>query len=407
MKGEFIMWEKDINIHDVKEIRTRTSVFFGVGAIQKIHDIAKNIKSKGIDKVIVMSGKHAYKSTGAWDVVEAALKENSIGYINFDQVTPNPNTHHVNDAAKMAREFGAKAVISIGGGSPTDAGKSVAILLEYPDKNADDIYEFKFTPTKAAPVISINLTHGTGSETNRFAVVTNLEKNFKPAIAYDCIYPTYAIDDPQLMTKLSPKQTRYVSIDAVNHVVEAATSTVASPYSISLAKEVIELVAKYLPKAIANPEDLEARYFLCYAAMMGGVSFDNGLLHYTHALEHPLSAVKPDLSHGFGLAILLPSVIKTIYKDKAATLADILAPIVPDLKGEASEAEKAANGVYAWLKSVDVPEKLTDIGFAETDVDKLTDLVFTTPSLAGLIDIGPSGNSREVVRAIYEDALKA
>lgn len=401
------MWEKDINIHDVKEIRTRTSVFFGVGAIQKIHDIAKDIKSKGMDKVIVMSGKHAYKSTGAWDVVEAALKENGIGYINFDQVTPNPNTHHVDDATKMAREFGAKAVISIGGGSPTDAGKSVAILLEYPDKNADDIYEFKFTPTKAAPVISINLTHGTGSETNRFAVVTNLEKNFKPAIAYDCIYPTYAIDDPQLMTKLSPKQTRYVSIDAVNHVVEAATSTVASPYSISLAKEVIELVAKYLPKAIANPEDLEARYFLCYAAMMGGVSFDNGLLHYTHALEHPLSAVKPDLSHGFGLAILLPSVIKTIYKDRAATLADILAPIVPDLKGDASEAEKAANGVYAWLKSVDVPEKLTDIGFTEADVDKLTDLVFTTPSLAGLIDIGPSGNSREVVRAIYEDSLKA
>ena len=399
------MWEKDINIHEVKEIRTRTSVFFGVGAIQKIHDIAKDIKSKGIDKVIVMSGKHAYKSTGAWDVVEAALKENGIGYINFDQVTPNPNTHHVNDATKMAREFGAKAVISIGGGSPTDAGKSVAILLEYPDKNADDIYEFKFTPTKAAPVISINLTHGTGSETNRFAVVTNLEKNFKPAIAYDCIYPTYAIDDPQLMTKLSPKQTRYVSIDAVNHVVEAATSTVASPYSITLAKQVVELVAKYLPKAIANPEDLEARYFLCYAAMMGGVSFDNGLLHYTHALEHPLSAVKPDLSHGLGLAILLPAVVKTIYKDKAATLADVLAPIVPGLKGDVSEADKAADGVYAWLKSVDVPEKLEDMGFKAEDVDKLTDLVFTTPSLEDLINIGPSGNSREVVRKIYEDSL--
>ena len=399
------MWEKDINIHEVKEIRTRTSVFFGVGAIQKIHDIAKDIKSKGIDKVIVRSGKHAYKSTGAWDVVEAALKENGIGYINFDQVTPNPNTHHVNDATKMAREFGAKAVISIGGGSPTDAGKSVAILLEYPDKNADDIYEFKFTPTKAAPVISINLTHGTGSETNRFAVVTNLEKNFKPAIAYDCIYPTYAIDDPQLMTKLSPKQTRYVSIDAVNHVVEAATSTVASPYSITLAKQVVELVAKYLPKAIANPEDLEARYFLCYAAMMGGVSFDNGLLHYTHALEHPLSAVKPDLSHGLGLAILLPAVVKTIYKDKAATLADVLAPIVPGLKGDVSEADKAADGVYAWLKSVDVPEKLEDMGFKAEDVDKLTDLVFTTPSLEGLINIGPSGNSREVVRKIYEDSL--
>ena len=399
------MWEKDINIHEVKEIRTRTNVYFGVGAIQKINDIAKDIKSKGIDKVIVMSGRNAYKATGAWDVVEKALKENGIGYVNFDQVTPNPTTHHVNDAFKMAEDFGAKAVIAIGGGSPTDAGKSVAILLENPDKTAEDIYDFTFAPVKAAPIISINLTHGTGTETNRFAVVTNLEKNFKPAIAYDCIYPMYAIDDPQLMTKLSPKQTRYVSIDAVNHVVEAATSLVASPYSITLAKQVIELVAKYLPKAIENPDDLEARYFLAYAAMMGGVSFDNGLLHYTHALEHPLSAVKPDLSHGLGLAILLPAVVKTIYKNRSATLADILAPIVPGLSGTPDEASKAAEGVYNWLKSVGVPEKLTDMGFSAADVDKLTDLAFTTPSLDGLINIGPSGNSRELVRKIYEESL--
>lgn len=401
------MWEKDINIHEVKEIRTRTTVYFGVGAIQKIHDIAKDIKSKGIDKVIVMSGRNAYKATGAWEVVESALKNNEIGYVNFDQVTPNPNTHHVNDAVKIAREFGAKAVIAIGGGSPTDAGKSVAILLKYPDKTAEDLFDFTFAPECAVPIISINLTHGTGTETNRFAVVTNLEKNFKPAIAYDCIYPMYAIDDPQLMTKLSPKQTRYVSIDAVNHVVEAATSAVASPYSISLAKNVIELVAKYLPKAISNPDDLEARYFLAYAAMMGGVSFDNGLLHYTHALEHPLSAVKPELAHGLGLAILLPAVVKAIYKDKPATLADILAPIVPDLQGTPDEAQKAADGVYAWLKSVDVPQKLEDEGFSESDVDKLTDLAFTTPSLDGLINIGPSGNSRELVREIYQNSLKA
>ncbi len=399
------MWEKDININEVREIRTRTNVYFGVGAINKIDDILKDVKAKGFDKVIVMSGRNAYKATGAWDVVEKALKDNGIGYVNYDKVTPNPTTVHVNEAAKMAIDFGAKAVIAIGGGSPTDAGKSVAILLEYPEKTAEDIYDFTFAPDKAAPIISINLTHGTGTETNRFAVVTNLEKDFKPAIAYDCIYPMYAIDDPQLMTKLSPKQTRYVSIDAVNHVVEAATSLVASPYSIELAKQVIELVAKYLPKAIANPDDLEARYFLAYAAMMGGVCFDNGLLHYTHALEHPLSAVKPELSHGLGLAILLPAVVKTIYKDRAATLADILAPIVPNLTGNPDEAQKAADGVYEWLKSVDVPEKLTDMGFSSNDVDRLTDLAFTTPSLDALINIGPSGNSREVVRKIYEESL--
>ena len=130
------MWEKDLNINEVREIRTRTSVFFGVGAIKKIEDIARDLKSKGLDKVIVMSGKNAYKATGAWDYVEKALKDNGIGYINYDQVTPNPTTQHVNEATKMALDFGAKAVVAIGGGSPTDAGKSVAILIKYPDKNA-------------------------------------------------------------------------------------------------------------------------------------------------------------------------------------------------------------------------------------------------------------------------------
>ena len=400
------MWEKNININDVKEIRTRTTVYFGVGAIKKIDDILKALKTKNVDKVIVMSGRNAYKATGAWDIVEKALKDNGIGYVNYDQVTPNPTTHHVNDAAKMAREFGAKAVLAIGGGSPTDAGKSVAILLEYPDKDANDIYEFKFAPDKAAPIVSINLTHGTGTETNRFAVVTVPEKNFKPAIAYDCIYPTYAIDDPALMVKLSPKQTIYVSIDAVNHVVEASTSKVASPYSITLAKEVVALVAKYLPKALENAEDLEARYFLAYAAMMGGVSFDNGLLHYTHALEHPLSGVKPELSHGLGLAMLLPAVVKEIYANQSYVLADVLAPIVSGLTGNPDEADKAAKGVENWLKSVGVAEKLEDEGFVEADVEKLVKLTYETPSLAGLLAIGPVGDGKEVVEAIYKNSLK-
>lgn len=399
------MWEKDIDINQVREIRTRTLVYFGCGAIEKIEDIARDLKSKGVDKLIVMSGRNAYKATGAWDYVEKALKNNGIGYVNYDKVTPNPTTQAIDEAAQMAKEFGAKAVITIGGGSPTDAGKSVAILLKYPDKTASDIYEFKFAPTEAAPIVAINLTHGTGSETNRFAVATILEKNYKPAIAYDCIYPTYAIDDPKLMVKLSPKQTRFVSIDVVNHVVEAATSKVASPYSISLAKEVIDLVGEYLPKAIADSEDLEARYFLCYAAMMAGVAFDNGLLHYTHALEHPLSALKPDFSHGLGLAILLPAVIRNIYASKAETLAYILEAIVPNLKPDAADTEKAATGVYEWLKSVDVPNKLTDEGFSEADVKTLTELAFTTPSLDGLLGIAPTEATKEAVETIYRESL--
>jgi alcohol dehydrogenase len=396
-----INWENDLNINEVREIRTRSTVYFGCGAIQKINDIAHIYAERGINKVVVMSGRNAYKSTGAWDVVEKALKENKIEYINYDKVTPNPTTDAIDEATALARNFGAKAVITIGGGSPTDAGKSVAILLKYPNETGSSLYEFKFSPTEAVPIVAINLTHGTGSETNRFAVATILEKNYKPAIAYDCIYPEFAIDDPDLMTGLSPKQTRYVSIDAVNHVIEAATSTVASPYSVTLARQVIELVGKYLPKAIQNPADKEARYYLCYAALMGGVCFDNGLLHYTHALEHPLSAMKPDFSHGLGLAILLPAVIKNIYSAKAETLQSILEPIVKDT----TDAQKTAEGVYEWLKSVDVPNKLKDEGFSETDVEKLTELAFTTPSLDGLLGIAPTKATKEAVSAIYRESL--
>lgn len=395
------MWEKDININQVFEIRTRTTVFFGCGAIEKIDYIAKELKSKNIDKVIVMSGKNAYKSTGAWAYVEKALKENGVAYVNYDGVTPNPTTHSVDEAVKIAKDFGAKAVISIGGGSPIDAGKSVAILLEYPEKTASDLYEFKFTPEKAVPIVAINLTHGTGSETNRFAVVTIPEKEYKPAIAYDCIYPMFAIDDPKLMTKLSLNQTKYVSIDAVNHVVEAATSKVASPYTVTLAREVITLVAKYLPVAIKNPEDLESRYFLAYAALMGGVCFDNGLLHYTHALEHPLSAIKPDLSHGLGLAMLLPAVVKEIYNDKAETLAYILEPVA----GKITNANEAEAKVYEWLKSVGVANKLKDEGFKESDVDKLVNLAKTTPSLDGLLSLAPNEANSERIKAIYKNSL--
>ena len=399
------MWKSDVDIDSVVELRLKPNVYFGFGAINKMEDIAKDMKSKGIDKVLVVSGRRAYKSSGAWDVIEKAFKNHGIEYTNYAEVTPNPTADAVDSAVKQGKEFGAKAVMGIGGGSPIDAAKSAAILLANDGKTARDLYEFKFTPDKALPIIAINLTHGTGTETNRFAVVTIPETQYKPAIAYDCIYPSYSIDDPALMMNLSPEQTIYVSIDAVNHSVEAATTKVASPYSISTAKECIELVAKYLPVINKDPQNKEARYYLLYASILGGVSFDNGLLHFTHALEHPLSGVKPELSHGLGLAMILPAVVKHIYKAKAKTLASLFSSIVPDLKGTPDEAEYAAKKIEQWLQSVGITKKLADEGFSEADVDSLVNLTFETPSLSGLLAIAPVEGTKEVVKAIFTESL--
>ncbi len=399
------MWENKIDINQIVEIRAKTTTFFGVGAINKMADVAKSLNDMGIKKVLVMTGKSSHIKTGAWDVTEKALKDNNIEYLLYSKVTPNPTTHQVDEATDVAKNFGAEAVIAIGGGSPIDAAKSVAILLAYPEKNCTELYELKFAPTKAAPIVTINLTHGTGTEVDRFAVVSIPEKEYKPAIAYDCIYPIYAIDDPALMTKLPPEQTLYVSVDAINHVVEAATSVVANPLSILLAKETIRLVAKYLPIAINDPGNLKARYYLLYASLIAGTSFDNGLLHFTHALEHPLSAVKPELAHGLGLAMLLPAVVKEIYPASGEILAEIFEPILPGLKGDASEADKAFEGLRAWLKGIGIKSQLKDEGFGEDEVEKLVNLAFETPSLDTLLSIAPVKADKEAVRNIYTNSL--
>lgn len=399
------MWENKININKVSEIRAKTTTYFGVGAIHKIADIAGILAKNGTKKVVVVTGKGSHIKTGAWDIVKNALDVNGIGYAGYNKITPNPTVDQVDEAAALARDFGATAVIAIGGGSPIDAAKAVAVIMEYPDKTATDLCEFKFTPEKAAPLVAINLTHGTGTEVDRFAVVSIPEKEYKPALAYDCLYPMYSIDDPALMTKLPEEQTIYVSVDAINHVVEASTTLATNPFAILLAKETVRLIAKYLPLAIKDPEDLTARYYLLYASMIAGISFDNGLLHFTHALEHPLSGVKPELAHGLGLSMLLPAVVKQIYPAAAEVLADVLSPIAAGLNGTADEADTASRKVKAWLNEVGINTNLRDAGFMDTDVEKLTKLAFETPSLDLLLSLAPVKATKEVVSTIYKESF--
>ena len=380
-------------------------MFFGVGAIQKMDGVAEELKRRGINKVLCVTGRNSYKATGAWEHVQAACSKHGLEISLYDKVTPNPTTTSINEAAALGAAKGAQAIIAIGGGSSIDAGKSTAVLLANPGKTAEELYSGTFVPDKAVPIIAINLTHGTGSEGNRFAVATITELNHKPAIALDCLYPLYSIDDPGLMSKLSPKQSCYTSVDAVNHCIEGATTLITNPLAILLAKESIRLVSKYLPLLQKNPDDLRARYFLAYAALIAGACFDNGLLHFTHALEHPLSGVKPELTHGLGLAIIVPAVVEISYPAVSKVMADILSPLVSGLKGEPGEAHQAAQGLEKWLNSVGVNEKLEDEGFTEHDIPRLVDLAEHTPSLGLMLSVAPIPATPEAIASIYRSSL--
>lgn len=401
------MWEDTIDINEVREIRTKTTVYLGVGAINKINNILKELIAKNIKKILVVTDENSYKISGAWDIVKKALSKNDIIYEIYNHVTPNPTVDQIDEAIKLGINLGAQAILAIGGGSPIDTGKSAAILLKYPNNTARELFEGEFIPTSAAPIIVINLTHGTGSEVDRFAVATIPEKKFKPAVTCENIYPLYSIEDPSLMLTLPPDQTVYVSLDSINHVIEAATTTLTSPYSIMMAKETIRLVNKYLPIIIKNPKDLRARYYLLYASMIAGISFDNALLHITHALEHPLSGINQKLAHGLGLSILLPAMLKQIYPAKAEILADVLSPIIPKLKGTPDEAERVAIKIEKWLFNLGVTSKLKDVGFSENDIDKLVNLAETIPSLSLMLSISPVQLDTNSLKKIYKESLTA
>ncbi len=399
------MFERKVNIFEVFTLKGRGTCYFGVGAIEKMKEIAKELADNGLKKVLVVTGKSSYKTCGAWDVVIESFSQANIKYVHYDKIRPNPTVEELDEAAKLGKEFGAQAVLGIGGGSPIDSAKAIAILLEYEEVPAEKLYTGEFTPAKAKPILAINTTHGTGTEVDRYAVASILSKGYKIGIGFEFTYPLYAINDPQLTTSLSYHQTLYTSIDTLNHVIEAATTIYRNPYTILLAKETARLVAVYLPQALNKPEDLNARYWLLYASMLGGMAIDLSGVHLTHVLEHPMSAIKPDLAHGLGLGILLPAVLREIYPAMAEILADILEPIVPGLEGKPGEAEEVALGVEDWLFTIGLKEKLLDVEFREDDVERLTDLAMSTPFLSSALNFAPLKVDREMIRRIYYNSL--
>jgi len=139
---------------------------------------------------------------------------------------------------------------------------------------------------------------------------------------------------------------------------------------------------------------------------MAGTSFDNAGLHLTHALQHPLSAIRPELSHGLGLSMILPAVVKEIYASQAEILTEIYAPIVPGLKGTPDEADTIAAGIEKWLFDLGVTEKLSDLNFTDDDVERLLSLTRETPSLDGLLAIAPVEATDDVIRNIYKSSMK-
>jgi len=373
-------------------------LYFGLDTIRRLAYYLRRHK-----KVLIVTGKKSAKLSGALDDAIRVLEEYNVEYTVFSGVTPNPTVENVNAIIKAYKESGAEAFLAIGGGSVIDATKAARVVVACDGDLVEYLYGRKRCAPNEPPLYVVNLTHGTGSEIDRWAVVTVPET--KEKLGIESGYPNAAVDDPKYITTLPKNQTIYVTLDAFAHAVESATSSLRSPYTKLLAREAIKYITEYLPICVRNLDNIEARYWLLYASMIAGIGIDHGATHLGHALEHILSGIRPELPHGAGLGILYKKLLWCFYRIDPETTAYILRPLEPSLKPVPEDAEKALNTYNKFLDEIGFKETLSTYGFGKDDIKTILEMAYENPMFKNWISEAPVKFSREELAKIIKELL--
>lgn len=272
----------------------------GIGAVKQLGATANFL---GGTKALLITDKGMVEM-GVADQMKKLLEDAGVDTVIFGGAEPNPTDLNIRAGLKAYRENNCDMIVSLGGGSSHDCAKGVGIVAT----NDGDIRDFAgidTVPNPLPPFIAINTTAGTASEMTRFAVITNTDIHVKMIFATARITPTVAINDPVLMVGMPPALTAATGMDALTHAIEAYVAALANPVTDACALAAIRLVNEYLPQAVANGDNLEARDKMAYAEYLAGMAFNNAGIGIVHAMAHQPGALlnKP---HGVCNAILLP-----------------------------------------------------------------------------------------------------
>ncbi len=351
-------------------------------------------------RLLLVTGSRSARESGALDDATKMLEDLGISWNIYDGVFPNPTDRIVDEIARAARESGADALLAIGGGSVVDSAKFAAAIA-CSGGEAREYLRGTRSPSCAVPVYAVNLTHGTGSEIDRYSVANIAEEGLK--IGLETVYPRASADDPLYLRSLPDSQTRYTTIDALYHALESATSTARNPMTTSLARESAEIISRWLPLALDRPRDLETRTNLLYAAAIAGIAIDNSVTHIVHLLEHVLSGINPRLSHGAGLALLGPRSMRYVHAAVPEESARILRALDPGIAPTDDNAQRAEEAVREFQVSVGIDESLSDYGFSEGELDALTSKAMEI--VRGGAELVPFEVKPEIVRDILRSAF--
>ena len=337
-----------------------------------IEEAIKDINALGFTKALIVTDKPLV-SIGLVKKVADKLNANGIEAVIFDEVQPNPTTGNVAAGLELLNNNQCDVVISLGGGSPHDCAKGIALVATNGGSIKD--YEGVDVSTKPQmPLIAINTTAGTASEMTRFCIITDESRHIKMAIVDKNTTPILSVNDPELMLEKPASLTAATGMDALTHAIEAYVSIAANPITDACAIKAIELIQANLINAVKQGNNIEARESMAYAQFLAGMAFNNASLGYVHAMAHQLGGFY-DLPHGVCNALLLPHVQTYNAQVVPARLADVAKAMGVDISAMSDEqgANAAIEAIKQLSKDVNIPENLTLLGVKAEDIPTLAD----------------------------------
>jgi alcohol dehydrogenase class IV len=321
----------------------------------------------------------------------------------YSDITPELPVPTLTAAAEVAREHGADVVLAIGGGSALDAAKVVALLSRY-DGPLSRYYGENQVPGPVTPVVAVPTTAGTGSEVTPVAVVSDPERELKVGISSPFLVPVAAVVDPELTLGAPASVTAFSGIDALVHAMESYTARPleldwSAPLPVFTGRNaLVEPIAlqaaahlgPWLPVAVAEPGNRQARAEVARGALLGGIAFGSTGTHLCHALQYPIGGLTKT-PHGLGTGLLLPYVLDLLRQD----------PALEGIPLTEASAERTIARVVAINTAIGVPADLAAIGIDRDQLPHVADLGLRS---ARLLAIAPVDPTRELLLDLLEHA---
>ena len=355
-----------------------TEIRFGLG---RVNEVGEAVAKYGKRCLIVTVPVEPFIEP-LLEKVHASLKAAGVEAAHFDGVIPNPTTESITAGAEVAKAHNADVVLGVGGGSSMDSAKAIAVEATHEGSCWNYLFYRDTPPTeKTLPIIAVSTTSGTGSQVTQVAVVTNTENRDKSAIYNSIIYPKVAVVDPELMLTVPAHITASTGFDAFCHSFESMLCPNNSAYINMMARVAISLVLKYLPTAVDNGSDLEARTALAWADTLAGLCIANAGVTLPHGIGMAISGRYPHVMHGESLALNYPAFSRYTYPYAIEQFAEVGRIFNPGLEstGDETAAEKACEEIDKFLKRIGMWFGFKDFDVPENELPALAEQSLVLP----------------------------